>query len=145
MGKEEFDWSKWLPLFISVVAVVISLLSLFWNVFIEKRSKAKLEVWQRNHWEEDEQTEIELLFRNLSHRPTAIIDIYVREKDGGILGGQGYNNNIKLPIQIAPWEVIGASFRINKSDEVRMVDILVRDIEDNEIVVIRKRGKKWAK
>jgi len=86
-----------------------------------------------------------LLFRNLSHRPTAIIDIYVREKEGGILGGSGYNNNIKLPIQLEPWGVIRASFRVEKNDEARMANILVKDIDDNEIVVIRGPGQKWVK
>jgi hypothetical protein len=93
----------------------------------------------------DERTEIELLFRNLSHRPTAIIDIYVREKEGGILGGSGYNNNIKLPIELDPWGVIRASFGIEKNDEARMANILVKDIEDNEIVVVRGPGQKWVK
>jgi hypothetical protein len=63
---------------------------------------------------EDERTQIELLFRNLNHRPVAMIDIYVREKDRSILGESGYNNNIKLPIQLEPWGVIEASFRIEK-------------------------------
>ena len=149
MNKETLDFSKWLPIFISGAALAISLLSLFWNVVVErKRSKAKLEVWQRNHFYvggEDERTEIELLFRNLSHRPTAIIDIYVREKEGGILGRSGYNNNIKLPIQLEPWGVIQASFRIEKNDEARMANILVKDIEDNEIIVVRGPGQKWVK
>ena len=143
------DHSEWLPIFISVAALAISFLSLFWNVVVErKRSKAKLGVWQRNHFYtggEDERTEIELLFRNLSHRPTAIIEIYVREKEGGILGGSGYKDNIKLPIQLEPWGVIQASFRIEKNDEAQMTNILVKDIEGNEIVVVRGSDQKWVK
>ena len=134
---------------LSGAALAISLLSLFWNVVVErKRSKAKLGVWQRNHFYtggEDERTEIELLFRNLSHRPTAILDIYVREKEGGILGGSGYKDNIKIPIQLGPWGVIQASFRIEKNDEARMANILVKDIDDNEIVVVRGSDQKWVK
>ena len=117
-SKVDLLCSVWLPIFISLAAILISSVSLFWNVVVElKRSKAKLEVLQRNHFYtggEDERTEIELLFRNLSHRPIAIIDIYVREKKGGILGGSGYNNRIKLPIQLEPWGIIQASFRIEK-------------------------------
>lgn len=149
MNIETLDHSEWLPIFISVAALAISFLSLFWNVVVErKRSKAKLGVWQRNHFYtggEDERTEIELLFRNLSHRPTAIIEIYVREKEGGILGGSGYKDNIKLPIQLEPWGVIQASFRIEKNDEAQMTNILVKDIEGNEIVVVRGSDQKWVK
>ena len=149
MNKETLNYSVWLPIFISLAAILISGVSLFWNVVVElKRSKAKLEVLQRNHFytgEEDKRTEIELLFRNLSHRPIAIIDIYVREKKGGILGGSGYNNRIKLPIQLKPWGIIQASFRIEKNDYARMANILVKDIEDNEIVVVRGSKQKWVK
>ena len=149
MNKETLNYSEWLPIFISGAALAISLLSLFWNVVVErKRSKAKLEVLQRNHFYtggEDERTEIELLFRNLSHRPTAILDIYVREKKGGILGGSGYKDNIKIPIQLEPWGVIQASFRIEKNDEALMANILVKDIDDNEIVVVRGSDQKWVK
>lgn len=138
----------WLNYLISAFAVIISLFSLFWNVIVErKKSKAKLEIWQRNHFYlggDDERTEIELLFRNLSHRPTAIIDIYIRDNES-IIGGSGYNNKIKLPIEVRPWSLIQVSFRIEKPDESRMVNILVRDIEDNEIVVIRSSENKWIK
>ena len=149
MNKEILDYSGWLPILISGAALAISFFSLFWNVVVErKRSKAKLEVLQRNHFYtggKDERTEIELLFRNLSHRPTVIIDIYVRDKKGGILGGSGYNDNIKLPIQLEPWGIIQASFRIEKNDKARMANILVKDIEDNEIVVVCGSDQKWVK
>ena len=149
MNKETLNYSVWLPIFIPVAALAISLYFHLRNVGVErKRSKAKLEVLQRNHFYtggEDERTEIELLFRNLSHRPTAILDIYVREKEGGILGGSGYNNRIKLPIQLEPWGIIQASFRIEKNDYARMANILVKDIEDNEIVVVRGSKQKWVK
>jgi len=134
---------------LAVAVIIISVVSLFSYVVFElKRSKAKLEVLQRKHFYtggEDERTEIELQFRNLSHRPTAIIDIYVREKEGGILGGSGYNDKIKLPIQLEPWGIIQASFRIEKNDYARMANILVKDIEDNEIVVVRGSKQKWVK
>ena len=149
MNKEAFDWSKWGTIFISGGALAISVLSLVWNVLVERmRSRAKLDVWQRNNFYcggEDERTEIQLLFRNLSHRPTAIIDIYVRDKKGGILGGSGYNNNIKLPLQLEPWGVIQASFSIERVDEALMANILVKDIEDNKIIVVRDSDQKWVK
>lgn len=85
------------------------------------------------------------MFRNLSYRPTAIIDIYIRNKKGGILGGSGYNNNIKLPLQIEPWGIIRISFRIEENDKKLIANILVKDIEDNEIIIVPDPGQKWVK
>jgi hypothetical protein len=86
---------------------------------------------------------ITLIFRNLSYRPTAVIDIYVREKEG-ILGGRGYNGQIKLPIQIEPWGVKEVDFQIGKNDEKRMTDILIID-EDDKTAVIPNPGQTWTK
>jgi hypothetical protein len=111
------------------------------------RSKAQIEVWQRNNFyigSNDDRTKITLLFRNLSHRPTAIVDVYVREGEG-ILEGRGYKGRIHLPIKLDPWGVTEVEFRIERNDEKRMNNILVRDIEDQEIVVIRGTGETWAK
>jgi hypothetical protein len=88
-------------------------------------------------------TMITLIFRNLSYRPTAVIDIYVREKEG-ILGGRGYNGQIKLPIQIEPWGVKEVDFQIEKNDEKRMTDILIID-EDDKTAVIPNPGQTWTK
>jgi len=116
------------------------------NLEISK-GKAHLEVWQRNAFflgSPDDRAIIYLIFRNLSHRPTAIIDIYVRKK-GIIIEGRGYKGRIKLPIKIEPWGIEEVNFRIEKREEMNMTDILIRDIEDNEIVVIRKPGQTWTK
>lgn len=148
MNKEAFDWNKWGPIFMSGGALAISVLSLAWNILVERmRSRAKLEVLQRINYyygSEDERTEIVLMFRNLSHRPTAIIDVYIRNKEGGILGGSGYKNNIKLPLQLEPWGIIRTSFRIEENDEKLLADILVKDIEDHEIIIVPHRSKKWV-
>jgi hypothetical protein len=143
-----FDWSKWLPILISGAAFAIALIALCWNIISERaRSKAQIEVWQRNNFylgSDDDRTKITLLFRNLSHRPTAIVDIYVREGES-ILAGRGYRNQIILPIRIDPWGVSEVEFRIERDDEKRMNDILIRDIEDNEIIVVRGTGETWTK
>ncbi|HSW62919.1 MAG TPA: hypothetical protein VLH56_06390 [Dissulfurispiraceae bacterium] len=148
MNRTGFDWTKWLPILISGAALAISVLFLSWGIISERaRSRAILEVWQRNvfyHGSDDDRTKITLLFRNLSHRPTAVVDLYVREKEG-ILGGRGYKDRISLPIRIDPWGLTEIDFKIDQNDEVRMTDILVRDIQDKEIVVVRGTGKTWAK
>ncbi len=78
-----------ITILISGSALVISIISLFWNIISEHaKNKAHLEVWERGTFYygcDDNRTKISLLFRNLSHRPTAIVDIYVREGDG-VLG-----------------------------------------------------------
>jgi|GEM_PF-6318496 hypothetical protein len=107
--------------------------------------KANLEVSQRKTFyegSEDNRTQINLLFRNLSPRPTAIVDLYVREENG-IIGGRGYENRIKLPIQIEAWGIKQVDFRIDPGDEKRMTNILVKDMEDNEII-IRNTGEVWT-
>ena len=148
MNEALFNWSKWLPILISGAALAVGVIALRWNIISERvRSKAQIEVWQRNafyHDSNDDRTKTTLLFRNLSHRPTAIVDIYVRE-DESILEGRGYKDQIDLPIKIDPWGVIEVEFRIERNDEKRMNNILVRDIEDNEIVVICGTGQNWAK
>ena len=148
MGKDAFDWSKWLPILISGAALAISIIAIYWNIISERaRSKAQLEVWQRNtfyHGSNDDRTKITLIFRNLSHRPTAIVDLYVREGES-ILEGRGYRDEIDLPITIDPWGVREVEFRIEQNDQKRMNNILVRDIEDNEIVVVRGTGETWVK
>ncbi len=116
------------------------------NLEISK-GKAQLEVWQRRsafQGSPDDRTIIYLLFRNLSHRPTAIIDVYIRSK-GIIIEGRGYKGRIKLPIKIEPWGIEEVNFRIEKKDEQDMTDILIRDIEDNEIPLISKPGQTWTK
>lgn len=48
MNKEAFDWNKWVSILISGSALEISVLSLMWNVLVERmRRKAELEVLQR--------------------------------------------------------------------------------------------------
>lgn len=148
MGLTNFDWSKWLPILISGMALGVAIVALCWNIIIENaRSKAQIEVWQRNSFYlggDDERTKVTLLFRNLSHRPTAIVDIYVRENEK-VLEGRGYKKRINLPIKIDPWGLSEVEFRLERRDEKLMDNILVRDIEDNKIVVVRGTGERWAK
>jgi hypothetical protein len=148
LNEWHFSWSKWLPILISGTALVVSAIALYSNIIFERaRSKAQIEVWQRNTFYaggNDERTKITLLFRNLNHRPTAIVDIYIRQ-DEGIIGGRGYHDRIALPIQVDPWGVKEVEFRIEQSDEKQMNNVFVRDIEDNEIIVIRGTGRNWTK
>lgn len=149
MGKDTSLWNEWLPTFISGGAFFISLLALFWNVLVEwKRGRANLEMWQRNDFfcgSGDDRTQINLLFRNKSHRDTAIIELYIRDENGNIIEGHGYKGLVELPIQIKAWSVERRSFRIEHKDGKEMKDISIRDIDDNEIIYDRNEGEKWVK
>lgn len=148
LNDVHLNWSKWLPILISGAALAVSITALSWNIISERaRSTAQIEVWQRKaayHGSNDDRTKIILLFRNLSHRPTAIVDIYVR-KDDGILEGRGYRDRVALPIKIDPWGVQEVEFRIGRNDEEQMNNILIRDIDDNEIIVVGGTGGPWVK
>jgi len=81
---------------------------------------------------QDVLTEIILLFRNLSYRPTAVIDVYVERE--GIIGGRGYKGRIKpLPFQLEPWGIKEISFKIDKEDEKNDTKIMIIDIDDNKL------------
>lgn len=150
-GNMLFSWTSLLPVIISIGALLLSGISLAWNIWSKvESSRARLDVWQYNNFfrgaTQDNRTEINLLFRNKSSRPTSVIELYVRNEDDSIIRGHGYGNEVGLPIQIAPWGVEHRKFRIEKVDEKEMKDILMRDIDDNEIIYDRKvKGDKWDK
>jgi hypothetical protein len=87
--------------------------------------------------------EVVLLCRNRSPRATAIVDVFVRDDKGENISGRGYNNRIKLPIQIEPWGLIQNVFEIENRDQKKMKTILIRDMEDNECIL--DPGLKWVK
>lgn len=146
---DSFEVTKWLPITISLVAVVISIISFAWNIRAElQKKRARLEVRPKvtaYHGGDDDRTKMHLIFRNLSHRSTAVTEIYVREASNGIIKNVGEEDGVFMPIKVDPWGVQIVSFRIEHADEKRMKDILVRDIEDNEISVVRDPNKSWHK
>ena len=137
----------WLPVAISSVALLVSLASLAWNFRLEQyRRKAKLQVSQRNAYFEggpDTRTQINLIIRNLSHRPTAVIDIYVKNEKGGVIKNVGAQGVVSLPIRIEPWDVRVVSFRVEANEEEQMSFITLRDVDDRQIEVKRVPGKTW--
>lgn len=141
------EMTTWLPIAISLGALALSLISLAWNFILErKKGKAKLQVWQRNSFYlggEDDRTKINLVIRNLSPRPTAVIDIHVRNDDGTVIKNLSANDVVDLPLKIEPWDVQIISFRVEKHEESSISNIMLSDIDDNKIVVTRGNGKKW--
>ena len=92
---------------------------------------------------DEDRMEVVLMCRNRSPRPTAITGVFVRDEKGGELSGNGYNKRIELPFQIEPWGLTQKVFKVEKNDEKRIKDILVRDMEDNECIL--RPGLKWVK
>jgi len=87
---------------------------------------------------EDERTEVILICLNQSSRPTAIIDVYLRDNNGNHLGRipRGYNNQIKLPFSVGSWGVTPPiNFRIEKSDDEKMKDLFIMDMENKGYVI----------
>lgn len=138
---------NWLPIAISIGALVISSISLLWNFVLEsQRKKAKIQVWQRNSYYtggSDDRTKINLVIRNLSHRPTAVIDIHVKNDDGVVTKNVGEEDKVFLPIKIEPWDVQIVSFRVEPQEVNSMSNITLRDIDDNQIVVTKSKDKTW--
>jgi len=147
MNEVNVKLSKW-SILIAGAALAVSIVALSWNIITERaRSTAQIEVWQRNaarHGSDDDREQIILLIRNLSYRPTAIVDIFVRKEDI-YLQGSGYRNQITLPLKIDPWGVTKVDFRIENIDRDQMTNILVRDMEDNEVVLRRGTGQDWIR
>jgi len=79
----------------------------------------------------------------MSHRPTAVIDIYARNDDGAIVKNLGANEIVDLPLKLDPWDVQIVSFRIEKYEENSISNIMLSDIDDNKIIVTRGNGKTW--
>ena len=149
MLPPDFDLSKFLPIAISIIALTVSIFALFWNVNVEfYKRKSNIEIWQRNKFfegGEDNRTQINLIIRNLSPRPSAILSIYVRDNNGGIIQSLEDTEGIALPIKVESWGVEKVSFRISRDNEARMKDIQVQGIDDEKIVVKRLNNKKWHK
>ena len=50
-----------------------------------------------------------------------------------------------MPLKIDPWGVTKVDFRIENIDRDQMTNILVRDMEDNEVVLRRGTGQDWIR
>jgi len=132
---------------ISIIAVTISLGSLAWNVLRDYLNRfAKLEVWQRNHFYlggNDSRTEVNLIIRNRSSRPTAVLDIYTKDSSGGLIKNINEKYEVHMPIKIGPWDVHIVDFRLEPWHEEKLDHISIRDLDDKDITVRRGEKKRW--
>lgn len=70
----------------------------------------------------DHRDKITLLFRNLSHRSTAVLDISIE-------GGRLDYDQITLPFRIKPWDVQKRVMRLEMNDPKQIPKILITDID----------------
>ncbi len=132
---------------ISVVALAVSVASFFREGLRERwRRRARLEVWQRNTFNLSTggkriPTEVTLLFRNRSPRPTAVLDLFVRDAKCGILGGRGYRSRIALPLQLQAWGVAEVTFQLEPADEDAAADIQIVDLDGDQVVIPQRAGR----
>jgi len=146
-GKESSGWVKSLRVLVLAAYVSLNLLVFGCVSFFPetKRNNIKLAIWQRNIFYRetaDDRTKVILLFRNRSRRPIEVVEIFLRAGEK-VLGGNGYRERIKLPLQVDPRGFRHVEFRIENDDGKRMTNILIRDIKNNEFVIEAGPGRMW--
>jgi hypothetical protein len=73
--------------------------------------------------------EIEMLFVNRGPRPTAVLSVSLRTKQGSPFKTISEPDKGKLPLNIGPWSAEKISFSLNKDDIKKLEDIVVTDID----------------
>ncbi|WP_078118522.1 hypothetical protein [Thiosocius teredinicola] len=136
-----FKLLDWIPIAISSIALLLTIWTLQWQRRIErKKNEANLELQWSNGYHtgsRDPHTIVSVVIRNLSQRPTAVVYLYVKNQDGGIVKNLDSLPNINLPIRLGPWDVQIIRFRVESSEEREVRQIEAIDIEHNNVVVKR--------
>jgi len=86
--------------------------------------------------ESDDKSKIDMVFTNASYRPTAILSIDFKGKQGSILRTIDEN---KLPLNIGAWEAKKISFRLRNGDIEQLEKILVTDLDYKQIPAEQRR------
>ena len=76
---------------------------------------------------------IDLLFRNLSPRPTAIVSISLMTKNGHCIRMLGDSDGINLPLNIAAWSAERISFSLKKED-TGLDNIVITDLDNKKTI-----------
>ena len=89
--------------------------------------------------ESDDKSKIDMVFTNASYRPTAILSIDFKGKEGSILRTIGEADENKLPLNIGAREAKKISFRLKKGDIEQLEKILVTDLDNRQIPAEQRR------
>jgi hypothetical protein len=85
------------------------------------------------------------LFRNMSERPAAVVDVALARANGEelVIRRREYARRLALPIVLGPWGVAAVELQVDYP-ELRDADVLVvRDMDDKEIRVPLRDPSKW--
>lgn len=127
-----------------VLGAVVTGVGYLLKRLIERR--AKLEIWFRKIIYSDKEhsscLQIQLVLRNISSRPTAIIDIYKKHKNGGLL--EGIIKDVELPIRFDAWDVKIVRFLMEYAEEPTIEAIVIQDMDGYKFSVNADTGQ-WVK
>ncbi len=84
--------------------------------------------------ESDDKSKIDMVFKNASYRPTAILSIDFKGREGSMLRTIGEADENKLPLNIGAWEAKKISFRLKKGDIEQLEKILVTDLDNKQFL-----------
>lgn len=129
LSELEISNVNW-TLMISIGALAVSIISLSCNVILEVlKRRSKLDIWFNKILYSDKDhpscLQVQLIFRNVSHRPTAIIEIYKKHGSGGLLEGI---NSVELPIRLEPWDVKIIDFLMDYDEESLITAFVIQDL-----------------
>ena len=79
---------------------------------------------------------VDMVFMNKGPRPTAILSIALKTKEGAEIKTVGKSYGIKMPINIEPWHATRLTFELTKEDAERMKDIVITDLDGEHHPVI---------
>lgn len=121
----------------AVGTVAVGLTSAAWTIWqYALRRRASLDaVYYMNYYESvggpdpSSRAEVVLIFRNLSERPTAVVDVQVQDDKGTTMNGHGYGGEVELPMVIGPWTAAQAKFSLRPEHDHRGVRIVVADVD----------------
>ncbi|MDP3112938.1 MAG: hypothetical protein Q8M71_12620 [Thermodesulfovibrionales bacterium] len=128
--------------FITLIVGIITLLS---TLILEmSKRRAKIEIWFRKiiYGDKDHSSclQFQLILRNISSRPTAIVDIYKKHKNGGLL--EGAIKDVELPIRLDAWDVKIVRFLMEYEEEPRIDAIVIQDMDGYKFSVNAETGQR---
>ncbi len=131
---------------IAIIALGISLISLLWNIYNEyHKRKPKLEITFSESIGLINDIDFEILFKNMSNRPTAITDFKLRENSFTVIDILSiHKSKTRFPVKIDPWSTATISFKYDEKLFRKVKDIYIEDIDNNVYtidLITEKRAK----
>lgn len=142
---------------IAILALCLSILSFIWSISLEfRKNKAKLGIQRYDDYHVTqggpaEPRDINLIVRNMSNRPSAILHVLLQNKDDQTLIDLNLSTDrvheqcdFKTPLRLAPWDVQIISFKLPTGIENSLDHILVVDLDGKNRIIPNVREEKWV-